>query len=118
MNIPEDTSGVVSPRAPIAVRTAVIARRLAVVVPADVATVRLTPAWSDGSGTVRRQTLVTLHYPNGRHVGADRAAHVAARDLLHQHFSGADWARPYVYDVRRGVLTATDTRALDAGGAL
>lgn len=106
MNKPQLTRPHTS-RAAIAVRTTRIARILTALVP-EVASVRLTPVWTDALEEARRQTLVTLHYADGREIGADLAAHHTAHDLLHASFAGADWKRQHHYDLRTGRLTLVE----------
>lgn len=71
-----------------------------------VATVRLSPVWTDTAGLPRRQTLVTLHDTLGRHLVADLGRHRAARDVVRGAFDlpDAEWNRQWVYTVASGTL--------------
>jgi hypothetical protein len=80
-----------------------------------ITTVRTVPVWTDGSGTARVSTWVTLDNALGQPLAADRAAHRAARKLLHDAFPGADWTRPQDYDTHTGQLTTPPPLAVPAG---
>ncbi|MET8399609.1 hypothetical protein [Streptomyces sp900116325] len=93
---------------------AAIARELDRIAP-GITAVRTVPVWTDGSATARASTWVTLDNALGQPVTANRTAHRAARQLLHDTFPGADWTRPQDYDTHTGQLTTPPPLAVPAG---
>ncbi|WP_371796014.1 hypothetical protein [Streptomyces sp. NBC_01718] len=93
---------------------AALARELDRIAP-GITTVRTVPVWTDGSGTGRWSTWVTLDNALGQPLTANRAAHRDARQLLHSAFPGADWTRPQDYDTHTGQLTTPPQLAAPAG---
>ncbi|MFF3353350.1 hypothetical protein ACFYWN_11995 [Streptomyces sp. NPDC002917] len=80
-----------------------------------IATVRSVPVWTDVSAPGRVSTWITLDNALGQPLTAGRAAHRAARQLLHSAFPGADWTRPQDYDTHTGLLTTPPQLAAPAG---